>query len=147
MIKKNINNDSLSFWTKKVMTYKDYGRIFNLISEDVGKSHIPASSLHRLYLLVMLSKKYSNKDIPKNAVTLNSELVITNNEFQKQLVRIVLPQDMIGKHDISLYNILAIACLGAMEKDDIVVDFNKSIQRFHIEKVAFHSDSNKLFHI
>lgn len=132
---------------ERYMTYKDYACLINLITDDIGKSHVPPNGLHQIYLLAKNSKKFNSNTIPDNIVTLNSEVILTNEEMQKQLVKIVLPQNIEGKNDISVYSSIGIAILGKKEKDFIFVKQGNSNQELQIEKILFQPEKEKLFYL
>lgn len=134
-------------WNKKAITDMDYARIMNLVGEDIGKSHVPPQSLHKLYLFAANSKKYRPQGIPNNYVTLNSEIILSNEENQKQLVKIVLPKNIHGKNDISVYSLLGLACIGAKEHDVVYVPYNNTNQKLFIEEITFQPEKEKKFNL
>lgn len=136
-----------SSWKEKSLTNRDYGRLQNRLTEDIGKAHVSPLGLHSLYLLAANSKKIDSNRIPDDVVTMNSEFILSNDIFQKQLVRIVFPEDIKGKHDISVYSAIGIACLGAKEKSYVVVKQNTSEQKLLIEKIVFQPEREKLFYL
>jgi transcription elongation GreA/GreB family factor len=131
----------------KAITDMDYARIMNLLSEDIGKKHVLPKSLHKLYFYATNSKKYTPQRIPQNYVTLNSEIILSNEDNQKQLVKIVLPQNIYGKHDISVYSLLGLACIGAKEHDFVFVNYNNTNQKLLIEKIVFPPEKEKKFNL
>lgn len=139
--------DKLSIWKEKALTIRDYGRLQNRLSEDIGKAHVSPLGLHTLYLLAANSKKIDSNKIPDDVVTLNSEFILSTDSFQKQLVKIVFPEDIKGKHDISVYSAIGIACLGAKEKSYVYVKQNTSEQKLLIEKIVFQPEREKLFYL
>ena len=128
------------------LTHKDYNCLINLITDDVRKAHVSPSGLHTLYLLATNSEKYDSNNIPNNVVTLNSEIILVTEKMQKQLVKIVLPQDINEKNDISVYSPIGIAILGKKEKDFVFVKHNKTFQKLQIDKLVFQPEKEKLNH-
>jgi transcription elongation GreA/GreB family factor len=131
----------------KAITDMDYARIMNLVSQDIGKTHVLPESLHKLYLYAANSKKFKPQRIPNNCVTLNSEIILSNEDNQKQLVKIVLPQNIYGKHDISIYSLLGLACIGAKEHDFIYVNYGDTKQKLLIEEIVFQPEKEKKFNL
>jgi len=121
----------------RYLTNKDYSRLINLITDDIKKKHIAPSRLHQIYLLAATSKKYDSYNIPGNVVTLNSEIILVSEKTHKQLVKIVLPQDVKGENDISVYSPIGIAILGRKEKDIVFIKNNKTYLKIQIEKLIF----------
>jgi len=121
----------------RYLTNKDYSRLINLITDDIKKKHIAPSRLHQIYLLAATSKKYDSYNIPGNVVTLNSEIILVSEKTHKQLVKIVLPQDVKGENDISVYSPIGIAVLGRKEKDIVFIKNNKTYLKIQIEKLIF----------
>lgn len=140
-------NGKLFTWDKKAITHKDYGSIMNLVSADIGKAHVLPMSLHKLYLFAANSKKYESRKIPNNVVTLNSEVILANDDHQKKLVKIVLPQDISGKNDISVYSLLGLACIGTKENDFVYVQYQNSRQKLLVEKIIFQPEKEKVFYL
>jgi len=128
----------------RYLTNKDYGRLINLITDDINKKHIAPSRLHLLYLLAETSKKYDSISIPDNVITLNSEIILVSEETHKQLVKIVLPQDVNGKNDISVYSPIGIAILGKKEKDFVFIKNKKTYLKIQIEKLVFQPEKEKI---
>jgi hypothetical protein len=144
---KTYDYDKLSIWKKKSLTNEDYGKLLNLITDDIGKAYVSPYGLHTLYLLATNSKKIDSHRIPDDVVTMNSELILTTDNFQKQLVKIVFPEDIKGKHDLSVYSAIGMACLGAKEKSYVYVNQNTSVQKILIEKIIFQPEREKLFYL
>ena len=140
-------NGKLFSWNKKAITDRDYHMIMDLVNNDIGKTHVLPCNLHRLYLFAVNSKKYESRKIPNDLVTLNSEVLLANDDHQKQLVKIVLPENINGKHDISVYSPLGIACMGARENDFVDVPYQKSPQRLFIEKIMFQPKKEKFYYL
>ncbi len=130
-------NENFLISDDKAITYKDYHRIINLIRKDVGKAHVLPLALHKLFLFATNSEKYNSHKMPENIVTLNSEVILASDTQQKQLVKIVLPEDISGKHDISVYSPIGMACLGAKEKDHVFVKYKNGRYKLLIEKIVF----------
>ena len=147
MDNKIYNQEKLSYWKDKSLTIRDYDRLRNRLTEDIGKAHVSPLGLHALYLLAAYSKKIDSNRIPDDVVTMNSEFILSTDSFQKQLVKIVFPEDIKGKHDISVYSAIGIACLGAKEKSYVYVNQNTSKQKLLIEKIAFQPEREKLFYL
>ena len=131
----------------KAITDMDYTRIMNLVSQDIGKKYVLPESLHKLYLYAANSKKFKPQKIPNNCVTLNSEIILSNTDNQKQLVKIVLPQNIYGKHDISVNSLLGVACIGAKEHDFIYVNYSGTKQKLLIEEIVFQPEKEKKFNL
>jgi len=140
-------DDKLSIWEEKSLTKKDYSKLLNLISDDIGKAHIPPYRLHTLYLLAANSKKIDSHKIPDDVVTMNSEFILSTDSFQKQLVKIVFPDNIEDKHDMSVYSAIGIACLGAKEKSYVYVKQNSTIQKLLIEKIIFQPEKENVFYL
>lgn len=129
------------------LSYKDYSCLIDLITDDLGKAHVAPQGLHSLYLLATNSKKYTVNNIPCNIVSLNSEIILVSEQMQKQLFRIVLPIDLNGKNDISIYSPIGIASLGKKENDYVFIHYKNSSQKLLIEKIIFHPRSQRVFHL
>ncbi|MCU4174036.1 GreA/GreB family elongation factor [Carboxylicivirga sp. N1Y90] len=145
--KVNHQNEKSFSTNRKAITDKDYFRIMNLVGEDIGKAHVLPESLHKLYLYAANSKKYKPQRIPQNYVTLNSEIILSNENDQKQLVKIVLPQNIYEKHDISVYSLLGLACIGAKEHDFIYVNYSGTKHKLLIEEIVFQPEKEKKFNL
>lgn len=131
----------------KIITYSDYGRIVNHIKDDIGNLRVAPSCLHALYLLATQSKKYDSHDIPDNIITINSEVILATDALHRRMVRIVLPQDVCNQNDISVYNPLGVACLGAKEGDQIRVKESNKEQMFYVNKLVFQPEKEKAFNL
>lgn len=142
---KNIafKQDSYKVWSTKSITKKDYSNLINQITNDVGKTNIQPTGLHSLYLLLTNSKKYESLKIPGNIVTINSKIILSSENNQKQLVKIVLPKDVKCINDISIYSPIGLACLGAKEMDIVYVKNKNSTQKLLIEKIVFQPEKEK----
>lgn len=140
-------NGKLFVWDERAITDKDYYKIMNLVSKDIGKTQVLPYSLHKLYLFATNSKKYESRKIPKNVVTLNSEVILVNNDHEKQFVKIVLPENINSKHDISVYSPLGLACIGAKENDFLYVPYQNSPQKLFVEKIIFQPEKAKAFYL
>lgn len=137
----------LSVWEGKSLTNKDYSKLLNLITDDIGKAHILPERLHTLYLLATNSKKIESHKIPNDVVTMNSEFILSSDRFKKQMVKIVFPESIEDKHDVSVYSAIGIACLGAKEKSYVVVKQNSTIQKLLIEKIIFQPEKEKVHYL
>ncbi|GAF02999.1 GreA/GreB family elongation factor [Saccharicrinis fermentans] len=137
-------NGKVFSWNEKAITHKDYDKIMHLLREDVGKAHVSPSSLHRLYLFAVNSVKYDSNDIPKDVVTLNSEVLLANADHQRQLVKIVLPEKIHGRHDISVYSLLGLACIGSRESECLQVQHHNSKQKLFVEKIMFQPEKENV---
>ncbi len=124
-------------WNERAITVKDCNRLMNQITDDVGMDHVSPKGLHALYLLTVQSKKFGSNDISPEVVTLNSDIILSAEGKQKQLVRIVLPESVERKHDVSNYSPAGIACLGAKEGDYVSFKKENDWQQFRIEKIIF----------
>ncbi len=133
--------------TDRHLTFKDYNCLINLITDDLGKTHVSPHGLHRLYLLAENSKKYNSDNIPFNIVTLNSEIILVSEKMQKQLVKIVLPSHLNGKNDISVYSPIGMACLGKKEKDYVYVKHGNNPHKLQIEKIIFQPEKEKAYYL
>ncbi|MBN1118983.1 MAG: GreA/GreB family elongation factor [Bacteroidales bacterium] len=140
-----MNNQRISL--NRHLTNIDYGHIINLITDDIYKKHIAPSRLHLLYLLAATSTKHESSNIPEDVITLNSEIILVSEKTQRQLVKIVLPKDVNGKNDISVYNPMAIAILGKKEKDFVFIKNNKTYLKIQIEKLVFQPEKEKASHL
>lgn len=129
------------------MTYKDYGCLINLITDNLHKVDVSPDDLHALYLVAVNSKKYNSTNIPGNIVTLNSEILLTDEKKQRQKVRIVLPIDIKNKNDKSVYCPLGIACLGKKEKDFVYVKQKNGIKKLQIEKIEFQPEKANITYL
>ncbi|MBN1597049.1 MAG: GreA/GreB family elongation factor [Bacteroidales bacterium] len=132
---------------ERYLTYRDYSYLINLITDDLGKAHVSPHGLHTLYLLAENSIKYDSNNIPCNIVTLNSEIILVSEKMQKQLVRIVLPMNLNGKNDISVYSPIGIACLGKREKDFVYIKHKNCHQKLQIEKILFQPEKEKVYYL
>ena len=144
---KTFDLHKLSRWKEKSLTIWDYGRLQNRLTEDIGKAHISPYGLHTLYLLAANSKKIAANRIPDDVVTINSEFILSIDGFQKQLVKVVFPEDIKDKHDISVYSAIGVAFLGAKENSYVYVDQNATKQKFLIEKILFQPEREKLYYL
>lgn len=142
-----IKQDGYTVWGNKSITKKDYSKLINQLTDDVGKSYIQPTGLHSLYLLLKKSKIYESLDIPKNIVTINSKIILSTESGYKQIVSIVLPGDIENRNDVSIYSPIGLACLGAKEKDYVHVNFKSTTQRFLIEKIVFQPEMEKLLYL
>ena len=131
----------------KMITYSDYGKIVNHIKNDIGNLRVCPSCLHALYLVATQSKKYDSHDIPDNIITINSEVILATDRLHKRQVKIVLPQDVCTKDDISVYHPLGVACLGAREGDQISVKESNKKQKFYVNKLFFQPEKEKAFNL
>lgn len=144
---KIFDSDTLSTWKEKTLTNRDFCRLLNLLTDDLGKAHASPYGLHTLYLLAANSKKIDSHRIPYNVVTMNSEFILSTDSVQKQLVKVVFPEDIKDKHDISVYSAIGMACLGAEEKSCVYVKQNAFAQKLLIEKIIFQPERKKLFYL
>ena len=135
------------FWENKAITNKDFSKLINQITEDIGRSHVSPNGLHTLYLLLKKSKIFDSQDIPKNIVTINSKIILFTESRYKQIVSIVLPGDIKNRNDVSIYSPIGLACIGAKEKDYVNVNFKNNTQRFLIEKIVFQPEREKLLYL
>ena len=142
-----IKQDGYVVWGNKAITKKDYSRLINQLTEDVGKTYIQPTGLHSLYLLLANSKKYESLNIPDNIVTINSKIILTSGNNQKQLVKIVLPEDIKCINDISVYSPIGIACLGSKEMDNVYAKYKNSTQKLKIEKIVFQPEKEKILYL
>lgn len=90
-------------------------------------------------------KKYDFHEIPSDVITMNSEFILTTERFQNRLVRIVFPDNIKSKHDISLYSTIGMACLGAKENCYVYANLATSVQKILIEKIIFQPEREKVF--
>lgn len=74
--------------------------------------------------------------LPRNVITLNAEFILVTEHKKKQLVKIVLPQNIQNNYDISIYNPIAIACLGAKEGNQVSFLYKGFQQKLYIEKLV-----------
>lgn len=123
-------------WFGRIITHSDYYELLNLLNRDIGKPHIAPAYLHKLFMVISFSKKYNSSKIPKNVITMYSEFILVTEHKKKQLVRIVLPQNIQNNYDISIYNPIAIACLGAKEGNQVHFQYKGSCQKLLIEKLV-----------
>lgn len=147
LLKRRAMEEKNRIYFDRQITNKDYSRLINQIRNDIGKKHITPSRLHLLYLLASTSKKVDSSSIPDNVITLNSEIILVSDEKNKQQVRIVLPQDVNGKNDISVYSPIGIAILGRKEKDFVTIKNNNSSLQIQIEKLVFQPEKEKISYL
>lgn len=138
---------TMMFWENKAITNNDFGRLIGQITEDIGRSHVPPSGLHSLYLLLKKSKIYQSLNVPKNIVTINSKIILSTENKHKHFVTIVLPGDIKNRNDVSVYSPIGLACLGAKEKDFVNIKFKNATQRLFIEKIVFQPEKEKLLYL
>lgn len=146
-MRNNIEDLNKNNWRAKTITNTDYGRIVNRINDDIGKDRFSPNDLHALYLLAANSKKNDSNSIPNNVVTINSEIILICEKRIKRIVRIVFPQHMESIDDVSVYSPLGVACLGAREKDYVIVEHNDSMKRFIIDKIIFQPERVRAYHL
>ncbi len=139
-----MEENNIRIYLDRHLTYKDYSCLINLITDDIGKKSISPSRLHMLYLLAVYGKKYDSFNIPDDVVTINSEIILVSDKEHKQLVKIVLPQDVNGKNDISVYSPIGIAILGKKEKDSVVIKNNRAFLKIQIEKLVFQPEKEEI---
>ncbi len=123
-------------WFDRAVTFSDYYQLLELLSDDVGKLHIAPVYFHKLFMLISFSKKYNSMKLPRNVITLNAEFILVTEHKKKQLVKIVLPQNIQNNYDISIYNPIAIACLGAKEGNQVSFLYKGFQQKLYIEKLV-----------
>ncbi|AHW61420.1 hypothetical protein SAMN05444285_15210 [Draconibacterium orientale] len=121
-------------WHNKAITNSDYHEILSLLNNDLGKPHIAPSNFHKLFMMITFSKKYNPANISEKIIRLNSAFILVTEHNKKQLVRIVLPHNIQNSSDISIYNPIAIACLGAKEGNQVCFQYKDTLQKLHIEK-------------
>jgi len=146
-MRNNIEDLNKKNWRAKTITNTDYSRIVNRINDDIGKDHFSPNDLHSLYLLAANSKKNDSRSIPNDVVTINSEIILICEKRIKRIVRIVFPQYMESDDDVSVYSPLGVACLGAREKDYVIVEQKGSVKRFIIDKIVFQPESERAYHL
>lgn len=139
-------NRRFSLWDDKAITNEDHHRIIDLISSDVGRSYILPTALHKLFLFATNTKRYHSNEIPKNVITLHAEFILTTESYKKQLVRIVLPKDIKEQHDVSVYSPIGVACLGAREKDQVIIKYKDFKQKLLIEKIISQPTDESTFY-
>jgi hypothetical protein len=144
---KEDNTNYMAFMASdsKSITLSDYGRILNLIQNDLGNNQVPLQILHHLYIMTATSRKYYPERIPEDVVTMNSEIILILDNNRKQKIKIVFPRDVKGPDDVSIYTPMGAACLGAHEKSEICFFDGNSVNRAIIEKVLFQPEKEKLF--
>lgn len=145
----DINNErfeSLSL-KERAITVQDCSRLINQISNDVGNVRVSPKDLHELYLLTSNSKKFKSNEISHDVVTLNSKIVLSTESKSIRFIRIVLPQEIEMKDDISVYSPLGIACLGSKEGEYIFVKNINTEKRFLIEKIIFQPEKEKMYNL
>ncbi|WP_297095734.1 hypothetical protein [uncultured Draconibacterium sp.] len=125
-------------WYDRIITHSDYHEILGLLNSDVGKPHIAPSHFHKLFMMITLSEKCNTTNISEKIIRLNSEFILVTENNIKQLVRIVLPQNIHNSYDISIYNPIAIACLGSKEGSRVCFQYKNSLQYLYIEKSVEH---------
>jgi hypothetical protein len=123
---------------KKLITYADYSQLMNLIKSDVGKAEVSPKRLHHLFLALTFSIKYVSNDIPENFVRMNSSVLITNSEHEKQRIRIVYPGKVESNDDYSIYSLLGLACLGLREGEALIYMDREKLKPVRIEKIISH---------
>ena len=123
-------------WFGRVITISNFYELLNILNRDLGKPHIAPVYFHKLFMVISFSKKCTSGKIPKNVITLNSEFILVTEHKKKQLVRIVLPEKIQHIYDISIYNPIAIACLGAKEGNQVHFQYKGSYQKLLIEKLV-----------
>ncbi len=144
---KKFGFNKFSIWEERSLTHRDYTNLLNHLAQDIGKAYVSPNGLHTLYLLAANSKKIDSSKMPDDVITMNSEFILSTDSFQKQLVKVVFPEDIKGKHDISVYSAIGIACLGAKEKSYVSVNQKKYEQALFIEKIVFQPEREKLFNL
>lgn len=120
---------------KKSITYADYFSLMNLIKKDVGKEEVSPKQLHHLFLALTFGIKYLSNDIPENFVSMNSRVLITNPEHQKQQIRIVFPGEVKSNDDYSIYSLLGFVCLGLKVGEVTRFIEGEKLKQIRIEKI------------
>ena len=145
----NTNNEIITslFSKERAITVQDCSRLINQISDDIGNVHVSPKNLHDLYLLTSKSKKFGSNEISSDVVTLNSKVVLITESKIIRLIRIVLPNKIEHKNDISVYSPLGIACLGSREGDTVFVRNVGQDNGFLIEKIIFQPEKEKLYNL
>lgn len=131
----------------KFITFSDYNRIMNYIESDLGNQLVPPHVLHYLYLFTSSSRKFYSSEIPENVVTMNSEVILRLKNDQRLKIRIVYPENVLGSNDISIYDSIGLACLGATENSWIEYMDETGKQYAMIEKIIFQPEKEKLFYL
>ncbi|MFO7933629.1 MAG: hypothetical protein R6U78_06070 [Bacteroidales bacterium] len=131
----------------KFITFSDYNRIMNYIQHDLGNQVVPPHVLHSLYLFTSSSRKFYSTEIPENVVTMNSEVILRMENDRRLRIRIVYPENVLGPKDISIYDSIGLACLGATENSCIeyMDDNGKNVAM--IEKIVFQPEKEKLYYL
>jgi transcription elongation GreA/GreB family factor len=123
---------------KKSVTHSDYFRLMDMIKTDVGKEEVSPQRLHQLFLALTYSVKYDSNDIPENFVRMNSSILITNSEHEKQRIRIVYPGEVKSNDDYSIYSMLGFVCLGHQEGEVVTYMDGEKLKQLRIEKIISH---------
>ncbi len=131
----------------KSITLSDYNRIMDYIQHDLGNQQVPPHVLHNLYLFTSSSRKFYSSEIPENVVTMNSEVILRLDHDRKVRIRIVYPENVMGSYDISIYDSIGLACLGATENSSIEFSDANGRNVALIEKIVFQPEKEKLYYL
>jgi hypothetical protein len=131
----------------KSITVPDYGRIIYHIHDCLKSSNVPPDILHQLYMITSESKKYFSNEVPATIVTMNSEIILADDQKNEFRVRIVYPEDKKEPGDISICSSLGTACLGASESSYIYYYDETGYKRALIKKILFQPEKEKLYNL
>ncbi|MFO7445147.1 MAG: hypothetical protein R6W90_02225 [Ignavibacteriaceae bacterium] len=134
-------------WESKIITISDYNRILEHIKNDIGNINVLPDVLHHLYLLLYYSKKYLSESVPDSVVTMNSKFELVIDNKSPQIFKIVFPEDVKEKGDISVYTSLGTACLGSTEDSYISYFDGTKFLNAHICRLVFQPEKEKLFYL
>lgn len=127
-------HDSID-WKTRVLSTQDYSMLLELVKNSVGKSYIPAKSIHALFLLISNCNKIGFSEIDNDIIAMNTEFIISTELRHKLLVKIVFPEKISGRHDISIFSSIGIACLGSKESSYVNIKQDNFDQKIIIEKI------------
>lgn len=148
---RNINSASLvtENLVNRSITNSDSGRILFHIHDSLQGSRANQSPevLHHLYLMTAVGQKYNPNEIPENVVTMNSEIILIQENQKRQSIRIVYPEDITFSSDRSIYSPLGSACIGAKEKSYVFYEDETGKTWAYIEEIIFQPEKEKIFNL
>ncbi|MBN2484972.1 MAG: GreA/GreB family elongation factor [Bacteroidales bacterium] len=147
MTRNQLKYASNNTWINKSITYPDYNRILGLIQADLGNTGVSPDALHHLFLIVSNSKKFKPTEVPGDVVTMNSEILVRMENKQEKTIKIVYPHDANTPEDISVYQPIGTACLGAMENSVVYYSDATGDHKAYIKKITFQPEKEKLYNL
>lgn len=128
----------------RIISAVDYSRIMSKIEDDLKHDILP-ELLHRLYLIIKRARIIPWDMVPSNLITMNSRLLIKDlNTRKTRIIRLSYEENSENIEQISIYNPLALACLGRREKSILACSEDNRNTLFRVEKILFQSEAKGL---